>query len=133
MRQMVYELHTLLEKAGERPPDGSSGQSFGGVLVRLYSATYPDEVAGMVLVDGGRLNPLRLIGGELVSLPEDGDRQPVPAVKTSGPLGEGEIPADARAQIEAGRGGWPRRRTPRLRRQAAGGMRGGCGRGPFRR
>jgi pimeloyl-ACP methyl ester carboxylesterase len=27
------------------------GHSYGGMLVRLYASTYPDEVAGMVLVD----------------------------------------------------------------------------------
>ena len=27
------------------------GHSFGGLFVRLYAATYPDEVVGMVLVD----------------------------------------------------------------------------------
>jgi pimeloyl-ACP methyl ester carboxylesterase len=101
MGQIVYELHTLLEKAGERPPYVLVGQAYGGVLVRLYAATYPAEVAGMVLVDGGRLNPLRFIDGKLVSLPETATGRRVPPVKTSNPLRERDIPPDARAQIEA--------------------------------
>lgn len=60
-RQIVYELHTLLEKAGERPPYVLVGHSYGGSLVRLYQSTYPSEVAGMVLVDAGADNPWRLL------------------------------------------------------------------------
>jgi pimeloyl-ACP methyl ester carboxylesterase len=101
MHQIVFELHTLLEKAGVRPPYVLVGQSYGGVLVRLYAATYPADVAGMVLVDGGRLNPLRFIDGKLVSLPETASGRPAPPVKATNPLREGDIPPDARAQIEA--------------------------------
>ncbi len=49
---MVKELHTLLVNANVEGPYVMVGHSFGGALVRLYSHIYPDEVAGMVLVDG---------------------------------------------------------------------------------
>jgi pimeloyl-ACP methyl ester carboxylesterase len=49
--QMVKELHTLLLKAGVKAPYVFVGASFGGHPVRLYADTYPDEVAGIVLVD----------------------------------------------------------------------------------
>lgn len=101
MRQHVFELHTLLEKAGVPPPYVLVGSSYGGVLVRLYAATYPAEVAGMLLVDGGRLNPRRFINGKLVALPDIATGQAIPLVKTGNPLREGDIPAAARAQIEA--------------------------------
>jgi pimeloyl-ACP methyl ester carboxylesterase len=101
MRQIAFELHTLLDKAGVRPPYVLVGQSYGGVLVRVYAATYPQGVAGMVLVDGGRLNPLRFINGQLVSLPDIARGRPVPPVQTSNPLRESDIPSDAKAQIEA--------------------------------
>lgn len=101
MRQTVFELHTLLEKAGVRPLYVLVGSSYGGVLARLYAATYPADVAGMLLVDGGRLNPLRFIDGKLVSLPETATGRPVPPVQTSNPLRESDIPPGARAQIEA--------------------------------
>ncbi|MFC2031595.1 alpha/beta fold hydrolase [Chloroflexota bacterium] len=48
---IVKELHTLLETAGMAPPYVLVGHSKGGLFVRLYAHVYPDEVAGMVLVD----------------------------------------------------------------------------------
>jgi pimeloyl-ACP methyl ester carboxylesterase len=49
--QIVKELHTLLRNAGEKPPYVLVGHSFGGFNVRVFNGQYPDEVAGMVLVD----------------------------------------------------------------------------------
>jgi pimeloyl-ACP methyl ester carboxylesterase len=48
---IVNELHTLLQNADIHAPYILVGQSFGGLLVRLYTHTYPDEAAGLVLVD----------------------------------------------------------------------------------
>lgn len=50
-RQIATELHTLLRSAGERPPFVLVGSSFGGYNVRVYHGQYPNDVAGMVLVD----------------------------------------------------------------------------------
>ncbi len=50
-RQIVEELHALLLNAGIGRPYVLVGHSFGTFTVRLYASTYPDEVAGMVLVD----------------------------------------------------------------------------------
>jgi pimeloyl-ACP methyl ester carboxylesterase len=44
-------LHALLEKGGEQPPYLMVGHSLGGVYVRAFTAQYPDEVVGLVLVD----------------------------------------------------------------------------------
>ena len=49
--QIVMELHSLLEKAGEKPPYLLAGHSFGGINMRLFASTYPSEVSGLVLVD----------------------------------------------------------------------------------
>src|SRR3989454_1075347 len=49
-RQIVDELHTLLRNARVEGPYVLVGHSFGTFTVRLYASTYPDEVAGMVLV-----------------------------------------------------------------------------------
>ena len=45
------DLHTVLVAGGERPPYVMVGASRGGLLVRAYVLDYPDEVAGLVLVD----------------------------------------------------------------------------------
>ena len=101
MRQQVWELRTLLERAGERPPYALVGQSYGAVLVQLYAATHPADVAAMVLVDGGRLDPWRYVNGKLVRLNETATGQPVPVVQTANPLRLSDVPASAMAQIEA--------------------------------
>jgi len=49
--QLVAELHGLLQGAGVAPPYVLAGHSFGGLLVSMYAARYPGEVAGLVLVD----------------------------------------------------------------------------------
>jgi pimeloyl-ACP methyl ester carboxylesterase len=103
MHQVVYELHTLLERAGERPPYVLVGHSYGGWLVRLYQSTHPAEVAGMVLVDAGADNPLRMLGdGRVMHASDLATGQPVPPVKTSNPLRESNIPATALSQMKAG-------------------------------
>jgi pimeloyl-ACP methyl ester carboxylesterase len=48
---MVADLHALLTAAGVPGPYVLAGHSFGGLIARLFTATYPDEVAGLVLVD----------------------------------------------------------------------------------
>jgi pimeloyl-ACP methyl ester carboxylesterase len=47
----VSELHALLQAAGEPGPYLLVGHSLGGVHVRMFAAQYPEEVAGMILVD----------------------------------------------------------------------------------
>jgi len=49
--QMVEELHDMLRAAAIPAPYILVGHSFGGLMVRLYACRYPDEVAGIVLVD----------------------------------------------------------------------------------
>ncbi len=48
---IVEELHTLLTKAEIPGPYILVGHSIGGVYMRLFAHTYPDKVAGMVLID----------------------------------------------------------------------------------
>lgn len=49
--QIVEELHSLLHNAHIEPPYVLVGHSFGGVHVQAFAGQYPDEVAGLVLVD----------------------------------------------------------------------------------
>jgi pimeloyl-ACP methyl ester carboxylesterase len=49
--RVTGELHALLEGAGVEGPYVMVGHSFGGLYARAYAARYPDETAGVVLVD----------------------------------------------------------------------------------
>ena len=50
-QQIAGELHTLLERADLHGPYVLAGHSFGGLYVRMFATLYPDEVAGLVLID----------------------------------------------------------------------------------
>jgi pimeloyl-ACP methyl ester carboxylesterase len=49
--QLAEELHSLLDRAGLTGPFILVGHSFGGLLIRVYSRCYPEQVAGLVLLD----------------------------------------------------------------------------------
>jgi pimeloyl-ACP methyl ester carboxylesterase len=49
--QIATDLHNLLDRAHVPGPYVLAGHSFGGLYVRTYAAKYPEEVAGLVLVD----------------------------------------------------------------------------------
>jgi pimeloyl-ACP methyl ester carboxylesterase len=50
-REKVKDLHALLAAARVKPPYVLVGHSYGGMLVHVYAADYPQDVAGVVLVD----------------------------------------------------------------------------------
>jgi len=50
-QQIVRDLHALLTNAGIGPPYVLVGHSFGGLNARLYASQFPEDVAGIVLVD----------------------------------------------------------------------------------
>jgi len=45
------DVHTLLQNAGIEEPYILVGHSLGGAVMQVYASLYPQEVAGMVLVD----------------------------------------------------------------------------------
>ena len=49
--QIAADLHTLLERAHIPGPYVLAGHSFGGLYVLRFAAMFPDQVAGMVLLD----------------------------------------------------------------------------------
>lgn len=49
--EIAQDLHALVVAAKLRTPLVVVGHSLGGFNVKLYAALYPDEVAGLVLVD----------------------------------------------------------------------------------
>ena len=48
---IVEDMHALIHKAGLKTPLVLVGHSLGGFNVKLYAALYPEDVAGLVLVD----------------------------------------------------------------------------------
>lgn len=48
---IVSDLHEALQRAGVLPPYVMAGGSVGGEYVRIYTARYPTDVAGLVLID----------------------------------------------------------------------------------
>ena len=55
--RIAADLHTLLERAHVPGPYVLAGHSFGGLYVQSFAATYPDQVAGLVLLDSTAPKP----------------------------------------------------------------------------
>src|SRR5829696_2785608 len=54
---IAADLHTLLERARVPGPYVLAGHSFGGLYIQSFAAQFPDQVAGMVLLDSTAPNP----------------------------------------------------------------------------
>jgi pimeloyl-ACP methyl ester carboxylesterase len=68
LSQAALELHTLLAKAGIPEPYILVGHSLGGFIVREYAAAYPQQVAGVVLVDASHENSQMMMNGQARAL-----------------------------------------------------------------
>lgn len=55
---LATDLHTLLGRAHVTGPYVLAGHSFGGLYTLAFAARYPDEVAGMVLLDSTLPTPV---------------------------------------------------------------------------
>ncbi|HLZ42862.1 MAG TPA: alpha/beta hydrolase [Candidatus Sulfotelmatobacter sp.] len=60
-QQIAGELNALLKNAGEKPPFILVGHSFGGYNVRVFNGRFPDEVAGLLLVDSVQEDQYKLL------------------------------------------------------------------------
>jgi pimeloyl-ACP methyl ester carboxylesterase len=49
--QLAAELHALLDRAEVAGPHILVGHSFGGLLIRAYAYSFPEQVAGLVMLD----------------------------------------------------------------------------------
>jgi pimeloyl-ACP methyl ester carboxylesterase len=77
--QLNLELRDALAKMGEHGPFVLVGHSFGGPVVRNFAATYPGEVAGMVLVDAAFEGQRVGIGGKsMMRLGQDAKGRKIP-------------------------------------------------------
>jgi pimeloyl-ACP methyl ester carboxylesterase len=56
---IAKDLHELLKQAGVPAPYVFAGASFGGLNSRVYAGLYPNEIAGMILIDSAHEDELR--------------------------------------------------------------------------
>ena len=61
--RITRELHTLLLKAGVAGPYIIAGHSFGGYNAQLFARNYPDETAGLVLIDSSHPEQIERLPG----------------------------------------------------------------------
>lgn len=61
-KQNAEALHTLLSNAGVPGPYVLVGHSFGGLYVRMYAEMYPEQVVGMVFIEGTLPDGLNRLG-----------------------------------------------------------------------
>lgn len=98
LQRISEELHSLLERSGERGPFILVGHSWGGLIPRLYLPQHPEDVAGVVFVDASHedmwmwLNGVTLQPGlasagewERIHQPRARPGPPPPADSAAGP------------------------------------------------
>lgn len=104
---IASDLHTLLQRAGETGPFVLAGHSAGGVYAMTYAATYPGDIAGLVLLDSMSPNQFTLVPGypvqfemmrRLYSVLAPLSRLGLGALLADGPA---DLPEDAAAQEHA--------------------------------
>ena len=82
MKQEAFELHTMLKAAHVNGPYVLVGHSLGGLTARVYAGEYPNEVAGMLLVDSTHEDTTLGYQGKLVHMRELAQAAQVPPVQT---------------------------------------------------
>jgi len=82
IKQTVYNLHILLEKAKIHGKVLLVGASHGGLIVRQYAQTYPADVAGLIFVDSGNDDGLHFINGKKLYPSKDAAGKSIPEIKT---------------------------------------------------
>jgi pimeloyl-ACP methyl ester carboxylesterase len=84
---VVADLYALLEGAAIPGPYVLVGHSIGGTFVRLYASLYPDDVAGLVLVDATHEDQFTrledMVPPELLEMVTQGDNAEGIDVETS--------------------------------------------------
>jgi pimeloyl-ACP methyl ester carboxylesterase len=95
----VEELHSLLVRLGLKPPFILVGASYGGILTRLYTSTYPDQVAGLVFVDAASEDQVIRYGRLDSTYPEAFRRSFEDNIKTQKPAEAAETRESLRIQM----------------------------------
>lgn len=111
--QIAADLHALLQRGKVPGPYVLAGHSFGGLYVLTYAERYPDEVAGMVLVDS--TDPATEADPEKATAYDGGSYDSVTSrvaalgaaaarvglVRLVGSFGYGELPVQSRDEVRA--------------------------------
>lgn len=71
-KMIAEELHALLENSGVSKPYILVGHSLGGILLRSFISKYPQDVAGVILVDSKCPNEEEYMSEELYALVNQG-------------------------------------------------------------
>src|SRR6202789_419152 len=87
-RQEAHELELALKLSGEKGPYILVGHSLGGLVAETFAEGYPDETAGMVLVDAPGPDDTLGYFGKLVRVRTLAHRTipPIQTMKTSPPI-----------------------------------------------
>ena len=111
--QIATDLHTLLRRAHVPGPYVLAGHSFGGLYVLTYADRYPDDVAGMVLIDSTNpatdADPAQAIAYDSSSYDAVTDRVAalgalaarIGMVRLIGSFGYGDLPPQPRDEVRA--------------------------------
>jgi len=109
-KQNAEALHTLLQNAGESAPYVLVGHSFGGLFVRMFADMYPDEVAGVVFVEGTLPDGLKALGKPDVmpNAPDASMIDTTPVISRLGilrlmkfPVTDPDLPEPQRSELQA--------------------------------
>jgi pimeloyl-ACP methyl ester carboxylesterase len=103
---IAADLHTLLQRANVPGPYVLAGHSFGGLYALTSAARYPDEVAGMVLIDTTQpaTEPKSVTEPESVTGSDDPDSYTLTSrlsalISTSARLGLGRVFAQMKSSL----------------------------------
>ncbi|HEU5485505.1 MAG TPA: alpha/beta hydrolase [Microlunatus sp.] len=89
--QIAADLHTMLAVAHIRGPYVLAGHSFGGLYVLNFAAQFPDEVAGLVLLDSTAPRPGPAGSTDSPSTPSPLMQRVVAVLPALAPLGAGRV------------------------------------------
>lgn len=97
--QAADDLHRLLTAAGEARPYVLVPHSYGGLVAALFARTWPDAVAGLVMVDAATPLLREVAGPKQVAKWDELNRRSVPAAPEAIMLRDAFAKIDAAARL----------------------------------
>ncbi len=88
LAQIALELHTGLVNDGIKAPYVLVGASLGGLVARVFTNQYPNEIAGMVLVDSAHEDAIMMLNNKAVRFRKMSQGRTVPPAQQHLPAGE---------------------------------------------